>query len=102
MTPTPKDIATAVPADFRLPWNTTRTLADVWGTNPAPEPVEDAPPCKASKRQPLSRSEAAKRGGDALAAKRRKQFVEDYQKRKRLTKAGKIPFAGYDPEEARS
>ena len=31
MTPTPKDTATAVPADFRLPWNTTRTMADVWG-----------------------------------------------------------------------
>ena len=30
MTPTPKDIATAVPADFRLPHNTTRTMADVW------------------------------------------------------------------------
>lgn len=30
MTVTPKDTATAVPAEFRLPWNTTRTMADVW------------------------------------------------------------------------
>lgn len=26
----PKDIGSAVPEDFRLPHNTTRTMADVW------------------------------------------------------------------------
>lgn len=27
---TPKDTGTAVPEGFRLPWNTTRTMAQVW------------------------------------------------------------------------
>jgi hypothetical protein len=39
----PKHIGTAVaegravPADFTLPWNTTRTMADVWAEDPSYE-----------------------------------------------------------------
>lgn len=84
----PKDIGSAVaegtgvPADFSLPWNTTRTMADVF--------AED-------RKRVLS--DAGKRGAEARAAKARKQFVEEYQKRMSLTPRGKIPFAGYDRSE---
>lgn len=43
MNPPPKHIGTAVaeglavPADFTLPWNTTRTMADVWAEDVAYE-----------------------------------------------------------------
>lgn len=33
---TPKE-GMAVPEGFRLPWNTTRTMADVWAEDPAYE-----------------------------------------------------------------
>ena len=85
----PKDIGSAVaegtgvPADFVLPWNTTRTMADV-----------------AADELKRKLSDAGKRGAEARAAKARKQFVEDYHKRKKLTKGGKIAFAGYDRSEA--
>lgn len=78
---TPKDTGTAVPEGFSLPWNTTRTLADAW----------------AETRAKLSA--AGKRGAEVRAAKARKQFVEDYQERRKLTKAGKVAFAGYDRSE---
>ena len=86
--PTPKHIGsavaggTSVPADFSLPWNTTRTMADVFA---------DETHAKLSA--------AGKRGAEVRAAKARKQFVEDYQKRMGLTPRGKIPFAGYDASE---
>lgn len=64
----------AVPSDFRLPWNTTRSMAGVWAHDPrldehkppkvrsAPESKEAAPP---------------------------------------ITPQGKIAFAGYDKSEAK-
>ena len=79
----PKDIGSAVAEGFTLPWNTTRSLADV-----------------AADELKRKLSEAGRRGAEARAAKSRKQFVEDYHKRKKLTKGGKIAFAGYDGTEA--
>ena len=85
----PKDIGSAVaegtgvPADFALPWNKTRTMADI-----------DAD----DRKRVLS--EAGKRGADIRNRQRRQQFVNDYQKRANLTKGGKIAFAGYDASEA--
>ena len=33
----PKDIGSAVAEGFTLPWNTTRTMADVWAEDPSYE-----------------------------------------------------------------
>lgn len=86
MTPKPIGSAvgegTSVPADFSLPWNTTRTMADVFAE------VTHA-----------KLSAAGRRGAEVRAAKARRQFVEDYHKRRNLTSAGKIAFAGYDRSE---
>jgi len=88
MTSSPKHIGsavaegTSVPAGFSLPWNTTRTMADVWADDKA-----------------TARSEHARKAGLGRAQQKRQQFVEDYQKRMNLTPRGKIPFAGYDASE---
>lgn len=79
---TPKQ-GMAVPEGFRLPWNTTRTMADVWDEESA-----------------AARSEHARKAGLGRARQRRRQYVEDYQKRMNLTSAGKVAFAGYDRSEA--
>ena len=81
--PTPKPVGSAVAEGFRLPHNTTRTMADVW--------AED---------RHAALSAAGRRGAEARAIKASKQFVEDYHKRRNLTSAGKIAFAGYDRSEA--
>lgn len=65
-----------------LPWNTTRTMADVWAEDKA-----------------IARSEHARKAGLGRAQQKRQQFVEEYQKRMNLTPRGKIPFAGYDRSE---
>ncbi len=72
MTPTPKDIATAVPADFVLPWNTTRTMADVWADEHRRERY----------RNLLMVHRAAANAPQV-----------------KITPAGKIAFAGYDRSE---
>lgn len=96
MTPTPKDIATAVPADFRLPWNTTRTMADVWGISPEPKSVADLPkePPKPSKPK-LSPAEAGRLGGEAKARNLRRVQLPP----PRISPRGKITYAGYDASE---
>jgi hypothetical protein len=37
VTSPPKDIGSAVAEGFTLPWNTTRTMADVWAEDPSYE-----------------------------------------------------------------
>lgn len=74
---------TGVPAGFKLPWNTTRTMADVWAPS----------------------FEAHKRGIAERTAKQRRKFVADYQRRQAerppvtIAASGKIAYAGYDGEK---
>jgi len=70
---------TSVPEGFRMPWNTTRSMADVW-----------APSIEAHKLAIMERTAA-----------RRRKFVEDYQRRQAerapvIAASGKIAYAGYD------
>lgn len=69
----------AVPGGFTLPWNTTRTMADVW----AAEKLE-------AQRVRSQRMNRAKRERSEAALAARKVYV---------TPAGKSAFAGYDPLE---
>ena len=63
----PKDIGSAVaegtgvPADFTLPWNTTRTMADVWAEDPSYEVarITGAMGAAAAKAKRQQRKEAA-------------------------------------------
>lgn len=61
----------AVPSDFRLPWNTTRSMADVWG-------------------QPKVRG----------SSRSKEPVVRTYSAPPPVTPRGKIAFAGYDKSES--
>ena len=54
----PKDIGSAVPEGFVLPWNTTRTMADVWAAEWAAR-REDRP----AKPQPAPKTNVKKMMG---------------------------------------
>lgn len=78
--------ALAVPEGFQLPWNTTRTMADVWAA-------------KASETAEQRRLDAK-----AREAARQRQYLADYQRRQNnagpVMVAGKVAYAGYDGDEA--
>ena len=76
------DPAIAVPADFVLPWNTARTMADVW----------------ADERE-TERAKLAK----AAETARQLAYVAEYQSRNRnaatVTPTGRVAYAGYDGDD---
>ena len=75
---------TGVPEGFRLPWNTTVTMADVWAENPELQKRVSVAP-----RQPKAKwlkTKAINAGlraeADRVAEReRQKRFVADYQRR---------------------
>lgn len=73
---------TAVPGDFRLPWNTTRSMADVWADE---------------------RREAQRIRAQRLHRVNRERHSANLEARQvYVTSAGKAAFAGYDKlEDAR-
>ena len=73
----------AVPEGFTLPWNTTRTMADVWSK---------AIDGNARRKSELAGIRAAAAKADELERQRR--FVSDYQNLPKITPRGKIAYAG--------
>ena len=73
---------TAVPPDFAFPWNTARTMADVWADERKTE-----------------RAKLAK----AAETARQLAYVAEYQSRKRtaatVTPTGRVAYAGYDGDD---
>ena len=57
----PKDIGSAVAEGFTIPWNTTRTMADVWAEDPSYEVarITGAMGAAAAKAKRQQRKEAA-------------------------------------------
>ena len=95
---------TGVPEGFTLPWNTTRSLAEVWADDFAAEEGK-----RRERRREIQRRHRAKnaeiRGQVAKAIKaddRRRVTAayRPYSNLPKVTPAGKLAYAGYDGEEA--
>jgi hypothetical protein len=78
------DYCGPVVAGFSLPWNTTRTMADVWADEKS----------RANRRRREDLAEVREAAAKTADLDRARRFVTDHQNRPMITPKGKIAYAG--------